>query len=135
MYHIRALQATPKQTLQWVAMHWAVEVTFAEARAHLGIETQRQWSGRAIVRTTPVLWGLFSLVTVLARQLSRGGQIPVEATAWHRKTEATFSDCLTLVCRHLWQAHYLMNSAPKADYVQLPREAFDCLLTDLPLAA
>lgn len=55
------LQATPDQILQWVVMRWSVEVTFAEARAHLGVETQRQWSDLAIARTTPVLLGLFSL--------------------------------------------------------------------------
>ena len=30
-----------------------MEVTFEEARAHLGMETQRQWNDRAIARTTP----------------------------------------------------------------------------------
>jgi len=30
-----------------------VEVTFEETRAHLGVETQRQWSDKAILRTTP----------------------------------------------------------------------------------
>lgn len=129
------LHATPAQILHWMVMRWSVEVTFEEARAHLGVETQRQWSDRAIARTTPVLLGLFSLVTVLAWQLSHGGQIPVAATAWYHKTEATFADCLSLVRRHLWQARYLVNSAPKADLVQLPREAFECLLNDLPLAA
>jgi len=122
------LHATPAQILHWVVMRWSVEVTFEEARAHLGVETQRQWSDRAIAHTTPVLLGLFSLVTVLAWQLSHGGQIPVEATAWYHKTEATFADCLSLVRRHLWQARYLVNSAPKADLIQLPREAFECLL-------
>lgn len=129
------LQATPAQVLQWVVMRWSVEVTFEEARAHLGVETQRQWSDRAIARTTPVLLGLFSLVTVLALRLRPSGQIPVESTAWYHKPEATFSDCLTLVRRHIWRARYLVHSAPKADLVQLPREAFECLLNDLPLAA
>src|SRR3954452_21729368 len=32
-----------------------VEVTFREVRDHLGVETQRQWSDRAIARTTPCL--------------------------------------------------------------------------------
>ena len=73
------LQATPEQILEWVVMRWSVEVTFEEARAHLGLETQRQWSDQAIARTTPVLLALFSLVTVLALQLSQGGQIPVSA--------------------------------------------------------
>src|SRR5215469_17382581 len=31
------------------------EVTFHEVRAHLGVETQRQWSDLAILRITPVL--------------------------------------------------------------------------------
>src|SRR6266516_2541398 len=31
---------------------WVIEVTFEESRAHLGIETQRQWSDLAIERST-----------------------------------------------------------------------------------
>ena len=42
--------------------HWQSEVTFQEARAHLGVETQQQWSDLAIERTTPVLLGLYSLL-------------------------------------------------------------------------
>lgn len=130
-----ALQATPEQILGWVVMRWSVEVTFEEARAHLGLETQRQWSDQAIARTTPVLLGLFSLVTVLALRLCPSGQVPVETTAWSHKAEPTFSDCLTLVRHHLWRARYFVHSASPAEYVQLSREAFEVLLNDLPLAA
>src|SRR5919106_5105592 len=90
------LDATPAQILPWVVMRWSAEVTFEEARAHLGLETQRQWSDQAIARTTPVLLALFSLVTVLALKLSQDGNIPVPMTAWYRKGEPTFSDCLAL---------------------------------------
>jgi hypothetical protein len=83
------LQATPEQILAWVVMRWSVEVTFEEARAHLGVETQRQWSDQAIARTTPVLLALFSLVTMLALQLSRDEPIPVPVTAWYHKVEPT----------------------------------------------
>jgi hypothetical protein len=127
--------ATPEQILHWVVMRWAVEVTFEEARAHLGVETQRQWTDKAIARTTPVLLGLFSLVTVLALRLCPEGRIPVEGTAWYRKPEATFTDCLAVVRRQIGRTRYLITSAPQADLVQLPREAFECLLNDLPLAA
>jgi hypothetical protein len=128
-------QATPVQILEWVVMRWSVEVTFEEARAHLGLETQRQWSDLAIARTTPALLAVFSLVTVLALQLSQGGQIPVPVTAWYHKAEPTFADCLVLVRQHLWRARYLVNSAPEPEFVQFPREAFELLLTGLPLAA
>jgi hypothetical protein len=129
------LQATPAQILEWVVMRWSVEVTFAEARAHLGVETQRQWSDRAIARTTPVLLALFSIVTLVALRLSQGGPIPVQATAWYHKAEPTFADCLALVRRHLWCARSLVNSAAEAECMQFPREAVDLLMTGFPLAA
>jgi hypothetical protein len=129
------LQATPEQILQWVVMRWSVEVTFEETRTHLGLETQRQWSDRAIARTTPVLLAAFSLVTAMALQLSEGGQIPMLVTAWYHKAEPTFADCLTLVRQHLWRARYFVNSAAEAEFVQFPREAFELLFTSLPSAA
>ena len=129
------LQTTSIEILPWVVMRWSVEVTFAEARAHLGLETQRQWSDLAMARTTPVLLALFSIVTMVALRLRESGQIPVPVTAWYRKAEPTFADCLTMVRRHLWRAWYFVNSALEAEYVQCPREAFELLLTGLPLAA
>ena len=34
--------AEPEQILAWFIRRWQIEVTFEEARAHLGMETQRQ---------------------------------------------------------------------------------------------
>lgn len=116
-------------------MRWSVAVTFEEARAHLGLETQRQWSDRAIARTMPVLLALFSIVTMLALRLSDAGQIPVPRTAWYHKAEPTFADCLVLVRQPLWRARFCVNSAPEPEFVQCPREAFELLLTGLSLAA
>jgi hypothetical protein len=62
------LGASPKQVLRWFVLRWQMETTFQEARRHLGMETQRQWSELAIRRTTPALLGLFSLVTLFANQ-------------------------------------------------------------------
>jgi DDE superfamily endonuclease len=129
------LRATPVDILQWVVMRWSIEVTFEEARTHLGVETQRQWSDRAIARTTPILLGVFSLVTVLALHVSHDGKIPVPVTTWYHKAEPTFADCLALVRQHLWRARYLVNSGAELEFVQFPRAALELLLTGLPLAA
>jgi hypothetical protein len=129
------LQATPVQILRWVVMRWAVEVTCEEARAHLGVETQRQWSEQAIARTTPVLLAWFALVTVLALRLCHGGQIPVTVTAWYHQAEPTFSACLTLGRRHLWRAQSLVHSTPEAESMQFPQGVLELLLNGLPLAA
>jgi hypothetical protein len=129
------LEATPMEILPWVVMRWSLEVTCEETRAHLGFETQRPWSDQAIARTTPVLVGLFSLVTLLALQLRQSDPIPVSATAWYHKVEPTFADCLALVRQHLWRARYLVNSTPEAESMQFPPEVFDLLIFGIPLAA
>ncbi|MGE0887686.1 MAG: transposase [Blastocatellales bacterium] len=59
----------PIQILTWFVRRWRMEATFEESRAHLGIETQRQWNDLAIARSTPVLFGLFSLVTLMSNAL------------------------------------------------------------------
>jgi hypothetical protein len=48
----------PADIIALYVRRWQIEVTFAETRAHLGVETQRQWSDKAIARTTPALLGL-----------------------------------------------------------------------------
>ena len=60
---------------------WSLEVTFEESRAQLGIETQRQWSDLAIERTTPILFGLSSLVALFGQALHPDGHIPVTQAA------------------------------------------------------
>ena len=82
---------------------WSVEVTFQESRAHLGVETQRQWSDLAIARTTPVLLALFSMVTLLAERLHQQKKLHIATAAWYRKRQPTFSDALASVRQILWQ--------------------------------
>ncbi len=100
---------------------WSLEVTYEESRAHLGRETQRQWSDLAIERTTPPLFGLSSLVALFAHALSPAGPLPLRQAAWYRKPKATFSDALALVRRHLWGNFLFPISPTNPDIVLLPR--------------
>ena len=100
---------------------WAIEVTFEESRAHLGIETQRQWNDLAIERTTPALFGLFSLVALLGQALYPDGHLPLPQSAWYHKTEASFGDVLALVRRALWGNFNYQTSAVDPDLVLIPR--------------
>jgi hypothetical protein len=100
---------------------WSLETTFEESRAHLGIETQRQWSDLAIERTTPLLMGLYSLVALFGHALAPQGHLPFKQTAWYHKQLATFSDVLALVRRHLWGNFRFPTSPLDPDVVLLPR--------------
>ena len=94
--------AAPAQVLAWFVQRWQLEVTFEEARRHLGVETQRQWSDLAILRTTPALLGLFSLVTLWADRIKGEHGVLPDRVRWYPKAEPTFSDALALVRRELW---------------------------------
>jgi hypothetical protein len=104
------LERDPVQVVRWFVQRWQVEVTFREVRDHLGVETQRQWSDKAIARTTPCLLGLFSIVTLLAARLGQHARLRVAATAWYRKRHPTFSDTLAAVRRHIWAEQGLITS-------------------------
>jgi DDE superfamily endonuclease len=76
------LAYTPEQILPWFVRRWTMEVTCAEARAPLGMATQRQWNDRAIARTTPALLRLDSIMTLNAPLLIEKGMTSVRSTAW-----------------------------------------------------
>lgn len=131
------LHADPEQILSWFVLRWKLEVTFQEVRRHLGVETQRQWSEKAIRRTTPALLGLFSLVTLIAHQRMRqtaGGA--VRQAAWYHKAYPTFADALALVRKELWvQEATFYRSFQEADTVKVPRALVECLTETLCYAA
>lgn len=113
------LSAEPVQILQWFVCRWRVEVTFQEVRTHLGVETQRQWSDKAIARVTPILLGLFSWITLLAHQSQTKDGLPVKQTAWYVKTVPTFSDAIALVRSQIWQHWGFCMSVSKLDKQKL----------------
>ena len=78
--------------VNWFVQRWRLEVTFEEVRTNLGVETQRPWSAKAIARTTPALFGLFSWITVSAHLLIRHRQGSVRQPAWHGKVRHTLSE-------------------------------------------
>jgi hypothetical protein len=129
------LQATPEQILAWVVMRWGIEVTFEESRAHLGLETQRQWSDLAIARTTPALLGLFSFITLLAHRLNPDQPLPVRSAAWYAKSEATFSDVIACVRRHLWTHTEFVQSPAETGHPPISADVLHGLVDVLCYAA
>ncbi len=112
----------PLTVVSWFVRRWPVEVTFEESRAHVGVESQRQWSDEAIARTTPCLFGLFSLV-------------PRPDDAWSAKEQATFADALAAVRQHDWAQAGFRISGRRNHVAKLPRSRRECLASALCRAA
>lgn len=124
-----------QEMLTWFVRRWTMEVTFEESRAHLGVETQRQWNALAIARTTPVLFGLYALVTLMAEQLREKAGGWTRQAAWYKKERPTFSDAMALVRRRLWQQENLSTSVTAADVVKISRALFNRLTDTVCYAA
>jgi hypothetical protein len=124
------LEADPQEIVSWFVRRWQLEVTFQEARRHLGFETQRQWSEMAIRRTTPALLGLFSLIALFAHRWTReaSGTFRRQAT-WYRKRHPTFADALAVVRKELWAGATFYGSLAQSETIKVPR-AYVERLTD-----
>jgi|SRR5215204_1723059 len=118
------LATEPERIITWFVRRWQMEATFQEVRQHLGFETQRQWSEKAIRRTAPALLALFSVVTLFAhRRMAQEGSRTIRRAAWYDKSHPTFTDALALVRKQLWAQERVTSygSSAEAETVKVPR--------------
>jgi hypothetical protein len=127
--------ARPCDILAWFVSRWQVEVTFEETRAHLGVETQRQWSDKAILRTTPALLALFSIVTLWTHKLAKSRKLVPRTAAWYPKAFLTFSDAIAAVRREIWAHQISFMSPPSRDRIEIPRQIWNRMTNALAYAA
>ena len=128
------INADPIDILGWFVRRWQVEVTFQDCRAHLGVETQRQWSDRAILRTTPILLGMYSLTTLWATALFDADSRP-KGASWYSKTSLTFSDAIATVRHTLWLSEYFAVSDQGANPQKFTRDLTERMADALCYAA
>jgi hypothetical protein len=114
------LTVDPVQILEWFVRRWRLEVTWQEARAHVGRDTQRQWTERAIARTTPAWLGLVSRVTWLAGRLAQEHMLPVRPAVWEHPSLPTVADAIAIVRQHWWTSTHVYLSPTTADMVEIP---------------
>lgn len=130
------LSLAAEKIIRWFIIRWNIEVTFEEMRAHLGMETQRQWSDKAIARTTPSLMALYSLICLFALEMLKDQLLPVASTAWYdKKGQATFSDIIAFVRCSIWAKKYFDDSRFEGDSMKIKRDEWECLLDQLTRAA
>lgn len=124
-----------EQIIHYFIRRWSMEVTFREVREHLGVETQRQWSDRAIACTTPSLMGLFSIVTLWVNSLDKERSVEMQPTAWYKKERPTFSDALAAIRTQLWQQKEFYLSEQQGEMIKIPKALFSELTELLARAA
>ena len=131
------LTHSAKFIIESFILRWSLEVTFEETRAHLGVETQRQWADKAITRSTPLLMGLFSLISIIGSELIEENPecLKLNNASWYDKKHATFSDIHLLVKQKIINGLYFNNSTKKGDMIKLKISEFNELINTVLSAA
>ena len=124
-----------EQMIGYFVRRWSMETTFGLVRAHLGVETQRQWSDLAIGRTTPILMGLFSVVSLVANLLQADGLLRSQVSGWYVKKQLTFSDALAGVRSHLWGEMNFCASGSEVVEVKMSQQQYQLWQEALAWAA
>lgn len=131
-----------EQIVELFACRWNVEVTFQEARAHLGLETTRQRKKESVLRTAPLMLGAYSCVSLIyARMLEQVTRMreqvrrPLHQTPCYHKSEPTFADALYTLRRELWQQTVMQHLPHGRCFIRLPDPLRNCLLEHLAEAA
>jgi len=98
-FYSTAHEATAEQVLRWYAMRWSIEVTFHDAKQHLGFEQPQGWSRRAVERTAPVAMPWFGLIVLWFAREGHRRYAPPDRP-WHaHKPHASFADMLNTLRR------------------------------------
>jgi hypothetical protein len=107
------LNHSPEYIIDSFVQRWQLESTFEECKRHLGVETQRQWSDKSIDRTTPCLFASYSIINLMALELTKAKNesIPMQESSWYKKRLPTFSDVLNYLRLDILKMKYF----PKFD--------------------
>jgi hypothetical protein len=119
------LDQTSAPILPWCSRRWTMAGTREEARAHLGLETPRQWPARAMARTTPAWLRRYAIITLTAHQLLQKASTLVRVTAWDANMRPTCADAMAVGRRPLWDHRHCSTSPQETDMMQIPRVVCD----------
>jgi hypothetical protein len=125
---------TPQEIIEIYTGRWSIETTFQEMRSYLGLESTRGRKKETILRTAPLLFGLYSLVVIIYQQLPALWKNQT-AIQWVGKSDRTFSDMLTAVRRWLWFDWVFVTLDKNGELQQLRGELKDTLMYCVAQAA
>jgi hypothetical protein len=96
---------------------WAIEVSFLDAKQHLGFHDPQVWCEASVRRAAPMSWFLSSLVILWYAE--HGHELPLarRERPWYRtKVEPTFRDMLWTCRLDLWRGWLGEKSADEAEF-------------------
>jgi hypothetical protein len=124
----------PQQMVACYTPRGSIETTFQECREYLKLESTKGYGKHPVLRFTPCLFGLYTMVVLLYLQLPSSSNT-LRAICWRGKSMVTFSDRLTGVRRALWEQWYFHTHADLREFSKLSPSFRQTILSALAPAA
>jgi hypothetical protein len=108
-----------------------METTFQECREHLKLDSTKCYGQQTVLRFTPCVFGLYSIIVLLYLQLPDLLRVPI-MLSWRGKSTTTFADMLMRVRRVIWQQWFFQTPIAAEPFSKLPgslQESILCALT------
>jgi hypothetical protein len=128
------LQMRPKRIVECYTQRWSIETTFQECREYLKRESTKCYGQHTVLRFTPCLFGLYTIVVLLYLQLPDLLRLPI-VVSWRGKSTTTFADMLTCVRRAIWQQWFFQTPTTAEPFSKLPRSLQETILYAMAPAA
>jgi hypothetical protein len=128
------LSMCPKRIVECYTQRWSIETTFQECREYLKLESPRGYGQPTVLRFTPCLFGLYTVVVLLYLQLPHPSST-LRAVFWRGKATVTFSDMMTCVRRAVWEQWYFHTQADPQGFSKLSPSLQEIILYALAPAA
>jgi hypothetical protein len=106
MFYCTCLDWDAQEILAKYAARWSIEVTFENCRQRLGLEDAANRKEKAVRRTAPMAFVLYSLIVTWFHQVGYGHLRFPDRPWYRRKQEPSFADMLTTLRRQSWQDQF-----------------------------
>lgn len=124
----------PQHIVECDTQRWSIETTFQECREYLNLESTKGYGQQTVLRFTPCLFGLYTMIVLLYRQLPRPSRT-LGAIFWRGKVTVTCSDMITCVRRALWEQWVFHTPAASPEFSKLSQSLQETILSALAPAA
>ena len=128
-FYTTDLNMTPQEIIRHFVERWTIEVTFQESKRFLAVESTRNRKKESVLRSFPLLMGLFSLISLW--YFDRCKEQPKISTAqdWYQKTQPTFADAIKALRKEIWNQNLFSIFTKNHNMHKIP-SSFMAFLSD-----
>jgi hypothetical protein len=128
-FYTTDLVMTAQELIRHFVERWTIEVTFEESKRFLAVESTRNRKKESVLRSFPLLMGLFSLISLWYFDRSKKRPKVSTAQPWYHKEQPTFADAINAIRKDIWDLN-LFSMLPKNNNIKKIPRAFMAFLSD-----